>query len=175
MMRFVNFPLFLFLLFLGGCSSEAEKNPEINWTKEDSTNMNEKLLEQEDFEIQLFLANRKNWKMEKTGTGLRYEIYKVGIGDRAEAGLLAQVKLHIEGLDGSEFHTTPDGEIESFVIDKSTIETGIQEAIKFMRIGDHARLIVPTHLAHGLVGDFDKIPPLTTLVVNVELVGLIAK
>jgi FKBP-type peptidyl-prolyl cis-trans isomerase len=36
-------------------------------------------------------------------------------------------------------------------------------------------LIVPTHLAHGLVGDFDKIPPLTTLVVNVELVGLIAK
>ena len=42
-----------------------------------------------------------------------------------------------------------------------------------MREGDKAKLIVPSHLAHGLVGDFDKIPPLTPIVVDIQLYKIV--
>jgi len=44
-----------------------------------------------------------------------------------------------------------------------------------MRVGDKAKFIVPSHLGHGLSGDFEKIPPLTTLVIDLELVALSVK
>lgn len=161
-------------LILVACSTEEEKAPEINWTKEKSTKLNENLALEEDLRIQMYLDSKPKWKMEKTGSGLRYWIYKNGTGDQATSGLIAQVRYSIEGIDGTTFHATPAGEMESFLIDKSQIETGIQEGIKYMRIGDKAKMIVPAHLAHGLVGDFEKIPPLTTLVIDLELIGLIA-
>jgi FKBP-type peptidyl-prolyl cis-trans isomerase len=63
--------------------------------------------------------------------------------------------------------------MEEFVIDKSDIESGIQEGIKKMREGDRAKMIIPSHLAHGLVGDLDKIPPLSVIVVDIHLIGLL--
>jgi FKBP-type peptidyl-prolyl cis-trans isomerase len=41
-----------------------------------------------------------------------------------------------------------------------------------MKMGDRAKLIIPSHLAHGLVGDLNKIPPLTTIVVDIHLIDL---
>jgi len=41
-----------------------------------------------------------------------------------------------------------------------------------LSLGDHAKLIIPSHLAHGLIGDLDKIPPLTTLVMDIHLIGV---
>ena len=40
---------------------------------------------------------------------------------------------------------------------------------KLMAEGDRFMVIIPSHLAHGLVGDQDKIPPLSTLLVDVTL------
>jgi FKBP-type peptidyl-prolyl cis-trans isomerase len=41
-----------------------------------------------------------------------------------------------------------------------------------MRKGEKALFILPPHLAHGLIGDMNKIPPLTTVVYDIELIGL---
>jgi FKBP-type peptidyl-prolyl cis-trans isomerase FkpA len=162
-----------FLVF--SCQQEEGKKVEIEWSKDKSTKLNETLAFEEDLRIQMYLDSRQKWKMTKSGTGLQYWIYKNGIGDSARSGLLAEVKMKIEGLDGTVFHQTPDGEMESFLIDRSQVETGVQEGIKYMHIGDKAKMIVPAHLGHGLVGDFDAIPPLTTLVVDIELMGLISR
>lgn len=167
---------FLFTcVFLFSNCREEEKAPEIEWNKDLSTQMNERLAQDEDLNIRMYLENRKSWKMNETGTGLRYYIYQQGNGDQAVSGLIAQVRMKVEGLDGTIFKETEKGEIESFMIDKSDIETGLQEGIKKMRIGDKAKLIVPSHLAHGIAGDMEQIPPLTTLIIDVELLGLIAR
>lgn len=163
------------LLVLSAGCNEPEKAPEIEWNKNLSTQMNERLAQDEALNIRMYLENRKSWNVTETGTGLRYYIYKQGSGDPASSGLIAQVRIKAEGLDGSVFKETPEGEIESFMIDKSDIETGLQEGIKKMRIGDKAKLIIPSHLAHGIAGDLDQIPPLTTLVIDIELLGLIAR
>ena len=122
--------------------------------------------------IRMYLEQRKSWKVEETGSGLRYYIYKNGDGPFAESGMTANVRFKITLLTGETCYQTEGDEIESFKIDKSEVESGVQEGIKKMRVGDKAKMIIPSHLGHGLAGDFDKIPPLTTIVVDLELISL---
>jgi FKBP-type peptidyl-prolyl cis-trans isomerase len=41
-----------------------------------------------------------------------------------------------------------------------------------MKKGDQAKLILPSYLAHGLLGDRQKIPPQSVLFIDLELVEL---
>ena len=163
--------LIIFLMAtLGSCGEELpEVKPEIQWTKENSTNLNKELAEQEKIDIQLYLDRKSTWEMKKTGSGLQFWIYKEGQGLQAISGGIAQVSFNISLLDGTFCYKTEDDEIEEFKVDNSQVETGVQEAIKLMREGDKAKLIIPSHLAHGLTGDMNKIPPLTPIVVDIEL------
>lgn len=166
----------LLLLIVLACFSCGENRedvaPEINWNQKKSVDMNKKMAEDQEIKIKLFLAQHTDWKVEKTGSGLYYFIYKSGNGEQAQIGMLAQVELKISLLDGTECYKTNADEIDEFKIDRSDVETGVQEGIKKMKIGDRAKLIIPSHLAHGLVGDLNKIPPLTTIVVDIHLIDL---
>jgi len=166
----------ILLLIFVACGEEKKEIPKIDWNQEKSTKFNKELAIEEEINIKLFLEQHSTWEMTKTGSGLQYYIYKNGLGERtAKVGDIAQVEMKISLLDGKECYATKSDEYEEFVIDKSDIETGIQEGIKKLKVGDQAKLIIPSHLAHGLIGDMDKIPPLSTLVVDIKLIGLIVK
>ena len=47
---------------------------------------------------------------------------------------------------------------------------GFQEALQHMRHGAKARLILPSHLAYGSIGDGADIPGFATLVYNIEII-----
>lgn len=158
-----------FLLLLISCGEEKEPKKELTWTKEQSTQLNKDIIEEEKIQIKLFLAHHSDWKVEETGTGLRHYVYEIGEGELAKVGQKAYVQLKVELLDGTVCYTTEKNMEDIFVVDKSDIETGIQEGIKLMREGGRAKLIIPAHLAHGITGDLDKIPPLATLVVDIQL------
>ena len=79
------------------------------------------------------------------------------------------VNFKISLLDGTTCYETEKDELEKFIIDHSEVETGVQEGIKKMRVGDKAKFVMPSHLAHGLVGDMNKIPPLNPIVVDIYL------
>jgi FKBP-type peptidyl-prolyl cis-trans isomerase len=167
-LSFILINLFLF----HSCKNEEEKVDEVVWTTEKSTEMNKNFALEEELDIKMYLENRKAWKTVKTGTGLRYYIYEKGTGEKAVSGKNAEVKFSISLLDGRLCYKTDSLETEIFEIDKSEIETGVQEGIKKMRVGDKAKLIIPSHLGHGLVGDMDKIPPLSVLVIDIHLISL---
>lgn len=161
-------------LLLTACGSEEPKEkPVPQWDNAKSTKMNKDFAKEEDIQIRLYLAQHDSWKAESTGSGLRYIRMKEGNGAQAVAGQEAKVQYVVTLLDGTECYRTKSDELEVFRIDKSNIETGIQEGIKKMRVGERAKLIIPSHLAHGLIGDLDKIPPLTTIVVDIELIELV--
>ena len=160
------------VLLVSACGGE-EKPKEIDWNQEKSTEFNKELSIEQEMQIKFFLEQHRDWKMEKTGSGLQYYIYEKGEGEPAAPGMKAQVEMEVYLLDGTSCYKTADDELEEFVVDKSDIETGVQEGIKKMRVGDHAKLIIPSHLAHGLVGDMDKIPPLTVILVDIHLIGLL--
>ena len=164
------------LIILTACGEEKKEMPKIEWDQDKSTKFNKELAIEEQININLFLEHKRTWQMTKTGSGLQYYIYKDGTGERTAAeGDIAQVEMQITLLDGKECYVTKSDEYEEFVIDKSDIETGIQEGIKKLKVGDQAKLIIPSHLAHGLIGDMNKIPPLSTLVVDITLIGLVRK
>lgn len=168
-----RFPFFiLVVIVLNSCQSPEKEKVKIDWSQERSSNFGKELAFEEDLNIRMYLEQRKSWKVEETGTGLRYYIYEKGDGPLAESGMTAQVRFKITLLTGEPCYQTEGNETESFKIDKSEIESGVQEGIKKMHVGDKAKLIIPSHLGHGLAGDFDKIPPLTTIVVDLELVSL---
>lgn len=158
--------------FLTSCGEEEPKKQPIEWDTEKSTKMNKDLAEEEKIEIKLFLAQHSDWKIEETGTGLQYYIYEEGTGEPAQVGQLAEVEMTIKLLDGKEVYKTASDEVEEFLIDKSEVESGVHEGIKKMKEGAKAKLIIPSHLAHGLIGDFNKIPPLSVLVVDIHLIAL---
>ena len=64
-----------------------------------------------------------------------------------------------------------DDEYKEVLVDQSEVESGLQEAIKLLSTGDRAKFIIPSHIAHGLLGDLNKIPPLRTLVIDLTLLG----
>lgn len=169
---------FIYILLLVtvfvSCGEEEipeEQNP-VDWTKDDSYNLGRNVAANEEIKIRLFLEMHKDWELTQTGTGLRYYIYEKGEGPTPKRKQTAQIEYVVSLLDGTECYRTEDDEYEELLVDRSDIETGVQEALKLLNVGDRAKLIIPSHIGHGLLGDRDKIPPLTTLVVDIYLMGI---
>lgn len=161
----------LFFIFLCACSQPIVDEKKVNFGKEESIALNKQLIEEEEINIDIFLSHNASWKITKTGTGLRYFIYKKGNGKKPIPGMKVGVIMNVKLLDDKVCYETPNDMIDEFVVDKSHVESGIQEAIKLMEVGDKAKLIIPAHLAHGITGDSEKIPPLSTLIVDIELIS----
>ncbi len=163
----------LILSCLVSCEDEESKNPiEPNWSQEQSTKLNKRFTEEEEIKIKIYLKQRPEWEMSKSGTGLRYWVYKDLDGKTAKEGDKVDVEFEVQKLDGEVIYKTEDGELSSFKVDKSDVETGVMEGIKYMSEGDEAKLIIPSHIGHGLLGDMNKIPPLQVLVVDLKLVKI---
>lgn len=154
-----------------------EKKVEVNeelpkYDKEQSIKMFKEFTEEEKEEIDNFIKRHPDWKLQGTETGLYYSVYRPGEGATILPGQTAIVKYEISGLDGSLYYESDSLETESFKVDKADIESGIHQGIKYMNKGAKAKFIIPSHLAHGLIGDLDKIPPLSAVIYDIELVDI---
>jgi len=166
---------FFLLILLFSCSSENEDNKEqVNWNKDKSVELNKVIANEEAVDIKIYLQRHLDWKMIATGSGLQYYIYEHGKNtDSLKVNDVVDVKYKVMTFDDKVCYQTEDDEVLEVKIDHSQVETGLQEGLKKMCVGDKAKMIIPSHLAHGLTGDFDKIPPLTPIVIDVEVVELL--
>jgi len=166
--------MFITLAAAHGCQENPSPQPaptqkEVNRGMED---INRQMAMEEDAVIEGY-ASRRGWEMVKTGTGLRYAIYESGPkGPLAAEGQVATVNYEVSLIDGSVVYTSKEDGHRSFLIGQDNVESGIHEAIQYMKVGDKAHVILPTHLAHGLTGDNDKIPPRSTVIYDLELIAL---
>ena len=164
--------LFVFLL-LFSCTSQKEKQVNIDWNKKKSVELNKVIAAEEAIDIKLYLQRHLDWKMIATGSGLQYYIYEHGEGDSLRVGDIVDIKYLVKTFDDTICYQTASDEVLEVKIDHSQVETGLQEGLKKMCVGDKAKMIIPSHLAHGLTGDFNKIPPLTPILVDVQVVELL--
>lgn len=167
------FYIVIILVFFS-CKNDGEKNNSNmseQQVKETLIKVNKEAAEQESLQIDGYVT-RRNLKVIKTGTGLRYQIYKNGNGEQASTGKRAVVAYEVSLIDGSVCYSTKELGPEEFKIGSDRVESGLQEGICYMRVGDKARIIIPSHLAHGLVGDFKKIPIRSTIIYDIELLKL---
>lgn len=168
-MKNIIYIVFIVFTLLSCDNEEVVDTPEIEWSKTESTDLNKEFTVREKIDIKFYLERHPSWEMTESGSGLYFHKYENGEGAEAKVSRVAQVQFEISLLDGTVVYSTEDDEVEEFKIGHSHVESGVQEAIEMMREGDRAKIIVPSHLAHGLTGDYDKIPALTAIVVDLYL------
>ncbi|MGH3739489.1 MAG: FKBP-type peptidyl-prolyl cis-trans isomerase [Micromonosporaceae bacterium] len=104
---------------------------------------------------------------------LQIEDVKTGDGAEAQAG--HTVSVHYVGTltDGSKFDSSRDrGEPFGFQLGAGQVIQGWDQGVAGMRIGGVRRLVVPPELGYGARGFPPVIPANSTLVFEVELLGV---
>lgn len=110
---------------------------------------------------------------QKTESGLRYQIVQNGTGKKAEKG--NTISVHYKGQleDGSVFDSsyTRKQPIE-FKVGVGQVIQGWDEGLQLLKVGDKARLVIPSHLGYGSQGAGGVIPPNAILIFDVELMAV---
>lgn len=164
------------LLFTVTSSSCKQPNPSNQQLEHDAAQVKESLIKAnrylirtEEEDINDFL-HRYGWTMQKTGTGLRYAIESAGNGDLVRYGQLVTLRYKVMLLTGDVIYSSDQLGFKQFTVGRGGVETGLEEGIRLLRKGDKAKFILPSHLAFGLLGDSEKIPPRTPIVYLIEVV-----
>jgi FKBP-type peptidyl-prolyl cis-trans isomerase len=164
--------------FINSCGNPSEKEkPKNNLPKaineEELKNQfvkaNKQLVQKESDEMDYYVKTHK-MPFVKTSSGIRYYVYKPSaqgdsIKDKEEIVMNYIVSL----LDGTECYSSKTEGKKTFIVGNEDIESGIHRGVKYLKHGDKALLLIPSHLAHGLLGDFKKIPPQMPIIYDVEI------
>jgi FKBP-type peptidyl-prolyl cis-trans isomerase len=167
-----NLPIaFCLLSFLySSCGNEVapKQKADPNQFKQSLEKVNKYEVEKESDEINQYIIHH-DWQMQKTGTGLRYLFLAKGKGKQPQSGDFVKVNYKVSLLDGTECYSSDKDGAKEFKVEGEDIESGLHEAVLLMHIGDKAKFILPSYMAHGMHGDDEKIPPLSSIVVDLEL------
>ena len=104
-------------------------------------------------------------------SGLQYKV--ITPGDGPSPLTTDKVKVHYKGslADGTIFDSSYDrGQPTSFTV--SGVIKGWTEALLLMQVGSKWELTIPSKLGYGTRGSGGKIPPNSTLLFEVELLGI---
>lgn len=132
---------------------------------------NKEAIEYENAQIEK-LVDTSGWEMVRTKTGLRYQLLEKGKGPRATTGKVVRFDYEVRLFSGELVYSSAQTGPKEFMIGSGGVESGLEEAMLLLRVGDKARLVIPSYLAHGLSGDQDKIPPKATLIYTVKILEL---
>ena len=165
--------LFISAFLMLSCGSQSGENRQSDRKEmqESLLGANVLLIDAEDQEILDFI-DRYGWEMKATGSGLRYMIYHEGSGTKAEKDHIAHLHYNISLITGDQIYSSQEDGVRQFRIGRGGVESGLEEGILLLRVGDKARFILPSHLAHGVPGDGVKIPKRATIIYDIELVDI---
>ena len=107
-----------------------------------------------------------------TASGLQYEVLQTGTGKTPQAS--STVRVHYEGtlLDGTVFDSSIQrGEPLEFPV--NGVISGWTEALQLMQEGARWKLYIPHELGYGARGAGGAIGPYSTLIFEVELLGVL--
>ena len=109
----------------------------------------------------------------KTPSGLRYTEIKEGTGATPQKG--QTVTVHYTGtlLNGTKFDSSVDrGRPADFRIGVGEVIKGWDEGLMTMKVGGKRRFTIPPALGYGPMGRPPDIPGNSTLLFDVELLGV---
>ena len=123
-------------------------------------------------EGQAFLAaNARRPEVVTLPSGLQYEVVREGTGAKPKPSDTVEVHYHGTLIDGTVFDSSVRrGTPATFGV--TQVIPGWVEALQLMPVGSKWKLYIPSELAYGAQGAGGAIGPHTTLVFEVELLGI---
>lgn len=163
------FLLICVVVFFSCNMQQKEENVKrINHTKESLQEINKNLIEKDNDIIKSYV-DRRGWDMKNTETGLWFMIYKNNDSPRIQEGELVKYNYKVRLFDGSLCYSSDKLGAKSIIAGQGGIESGLEEGLLLLSKGCKARFIIPPHLAHGLIGDEDKIPARAIIIYDIEI------
>lgn len=119
-----------------------------------------------------FLEENKGKEgVKTTADGLQYKVEKEGSGTTPKATDTVKVNYRGTTIDGKEFDSSyKRGEPATFPVNR--VIKGWTEALQLMKVGAKYKLFIPADLAYGERGAGADIGPDSTLIFDVELLGI---
>jgi len=116
-------------------------------------------------------ANKKKEGVVTLESGLQYRVLKSGDGPIPKASDTVECQYKGTTIDGKEFDSSyKRGKPASFQV--NGVIKGWTEALQLMQVGSKWKLFIPPELAYGDRGAGRAIAPGTTLIFEVELLGI---
>ncbi len=116
-------------------------------------------------------ANAKKPGVITTKSGLQYKILKTGHGPQPKLNDTVTTNYRGTLIDGTEFDNSyKRGRPATFPV--NGVIKGWTEALQLMHVGDKWQLFVPSDLAYGKSKRSEQIQPNSTLIFEVELLGI---
>ncbi|PLW98471.1 MAG: peptidylprolyl isomerase [Marinilabiliales bacterium] len=118
-----------------------------------------------------FEENGKREQVTTTDSGLQYEVFTEGKGEKPAPTDKVTVHYHGTLIDGTVFDSSVQrGEPASFPV--NGVIQGWQQALTLMTVGSKWRVFIPSELAYGERGAGNAIPPHSPLVFDIELISI---
>lgn len=140
--------------------------------KESLEKANRYLVNDEEEDINNYIA-RHQLNMTATGTGMRYQILQSGDAGLIRPGQTVTLEYVLNNIMGDIVYSSENDGVMSFVVGCGDVVSGLDEAMRYLHQGDVAKVIVPSHLGYGLLGDQKEIPARSTLIYTVKIIKVV--
>lgn len=171
MNKTVLFFVFILVVPMLSCSDGNNRKRMPAISRETLMNVNRKLVDRDMIRIQKY-ADSLGLDMKKTESGLWYMITKEGKGPKIKKGQVITLDYKVSLLDGTECYSGAKDGYKTFEVGHGGVESGLEEGVLMLNKGAKAIFIMPPYLAHGLLGDENKIPARSTIVYEIEVLSI---
>lgn len=169
--RYNSWKVSFYMALLIGCiactSGKKQEVTEAEY-RERLENVNRIMVRDEKKDIEDFIA-RHQFSMDATGTGLRYQVIAAGAGPQPKDHDQVILAYRLYDLGGTMLYDVTKQQPDTFRLAEGMQVRGLEEALRLFPEGTHARIILPAHLAYGMIGNEDKIPGATPLYYDLHL------
>lgn len=171
--------IIFWLSFLGlfiACNPEKKDKPKQHGItkkalQDQFVKANQQVVQKENDEMDYY-AKSHQMNFVNTDLGLRYYVYEASAkGDSIRDGDEITMEYTVSLLDGTECYSSAAEGPKTFKVGHENLESGIHKGVQFLKKGDKALIMIPSHLAHGLLGDMNKIPPQRAIVYDVKILN----
>lgn len=174
----LSYIIFCFSIFLliTSCSQPEENNEKVikvhkKALQDQFVKANQLVVQKENDEMDYYARSHK-MNFVNTNSGLRFYVYEASAkGDSIKDGDQITIKYTVSLLDGTECYSSEKDGPKTFIVGHEDLESGIHKGVQLLKKGDKALIMIPSHLAHGLLGDMKKIPPQRAIVYDVQILN----
>lgn len=165
------------LTLLSSCqeSPKTVNPPQINPVKlkDQFIKANQQVVAKENDEMDYYQKSH-HLSFIKTREGIRYYVYQPGPlkSDSVQDGAIIKINYTVSLLDGTECYSSKTAGPKEFKVGMDNLEDGLHKAVLYLKDQDKALIMIPSHLAHGLLGDSRKIPPQVPILYDIEILSV---